>query len=156
MIQSIVFDLDNTLVDFMAMKHQAIEAAIDAMLDAGLDLERADIKTRIDAIYKERGIEYQQVFDDLIFGVFNKIDHRILAAGVIAYRRAREAALKPYPHATSTLMRCCVVELNLPYSPTLPAAKHGCDFAISDFIISLISLLHSMRPASANLPHALF
>ncbi len=105
MIQSIVFDLDNTLVDFMAMKRQAIEAAIDAMLDAGLDLERADIKSRIDTIYKERGIEYQQVFDDLIFGVFNKIDHRILAAGVIAYRRAREAALKPYPHATSTLMQ---------------------------------------------------
>ena len=88
----------------MAMKRQAIEAAIDAMLDAGLELERADIKARIDAIYKERGIEYQQVFDDLIFGVFNKIDHRILAAGVIAYRRAREAALKPYPHATATLM----------------------------------------------------
>ena len=104
MIKAIVFDLDNTLVDFMAMKRQAIEAAIDAMLDAGLELERADVKARIDAIYKERGIEYQQVFDDLIFGVFNKIDHRILAAGVIAYRRAREAALKPYPHATATLM----------------------------------------------------
>jgi putative hydrolase of the HAD superfamily len=105
MIQSVVFDLDNTLVDFMAMKRQAIEAAIDAMLDAGLELERSDIKARIDAIYKERGIEYQQVFDDLIFGVFNKLDHRILAAGVIAYRRAREAALKPYPHATATLMQ---------------------------------------------------
>ncbi len=104
MIKAIVFDLDNTLVDFMAMKRQAIEAAIDAMLDAGLDLERSDIKARIDAIYKERGIEYQQVFDDLIFGIFNKINHRILAAGVIAYRRAREAALKPYPHVTATLM----------------------------------------------------
>ncbi len=105
MISAIVFDLDNTLVDFMAMKRQAIEAAIDAMLDAGLDLERSDIRSRIDVIYKERGIEYQQVFDDLIFGVFNKIDHRILAAGVIAYRRAREAALKPYPHTTATLMQ---------------------------------------------------
>jgi HAD superfamily hydrolase (TIGR02253 family) len=104
MIRAIVFDLDNTLVDFMAMKGQAIESAIDAMLDAGLELERADVKSRIDAIYKERGIEYQQVFDDLIFGVFQKIDHRILASGVIAYRRAREAALKPYPHVTATLM----------------------------------------------------
>lgn len=105
MIQAIVFDLDNTLVDFMAMKQRAIESAIDAMLDAGLELERADIRSRIDAIYKERGIEYQQVFDDLIFGVFQKLDHRILAAGVIAYRRAREAALKPYPHVTATLMQ---------------------------------------------------
>src|SRR5437762_130091 len=105
MIRSIVFDLDNTLVDFMAMKRQAIEAAIDAMLDAGLELERTEIKTRIDTIYKERGIEYQQVFDDLIFGILNEVNHRILAAGVIAYRRAREAALKPYPHVTATLMQ---------------------------------------------------
>lgn len=104
MIKAIVFDLDNTLVDFMAMKRQAIDAAIDAMLDAGLDLERMELRSRIDAIYKERGIEYQQVFDDLIFGIFQKMDHRVLAAGVVAYRRAREAALKPYPHVTATLM----------------------------------------------------
>lgn len=104
MIKAIVFDLDNTLVDFMAMKRQAIDAAIDAMVDAGLELERTEIKGRIDAIYKERGIEYQQVFDDLITDIFQKIDHRVLASGIIAYRRAREAALKPYPHVTATLM----------------------------------------------------
>ena len=104
MLKAIVFDLDNTLVDFMAMKRQSIEAAIDGMLDAGMDMPRVEIKSRIDAIYKERGIEYQQVFDDLLFGVFQKIDHRILAAGIVAYRREREAALKPYPHVTSTLM----------------------------------------------------
>lgn len=105
MLKAIVFDLDNTLVDFMAMKRQAIDAAIDAMLDAGLDLSREEVKSRIDAIYKERGIEYQQVFDDLIFGVFQSMNHRVLASGVIAYRRAREAALKPYPHVTATLMQ---------------------------------------------------
>lgn len=104
MIKAVVFDLDNTLVDFMAMKRQAIDAAIDAMVDAGLELDRAEIKGRIDAIYKERGMEYQQVFDDLITDIFQKIDHRVLASGIIAYRRAREAALKPYPHVTATLM----------------------------------------------------
>jgi putative hydrolase of the HAD superfamily len=104
MIKAIVFDLDNTLVDFMAMKRQAIDAAIDAMVDAGIDLHRDEIKARVDAIYQERGIEYQQVFDDLIFGIFQKIDHRVLASGIIAYRRAREAALKPFPHVTATLI----------------------------------------------------
>ena len=44
MIKAIVFDLDNTLVDFMAMKRQAIDAAIDAMLDAGLDLTREEVE----------------------------------------------------------------------------------------------------------------
>jgi len=86
------------------MKRRAIDAAIDAMVDAGLELEPLEIRARIDAIYEERGMEYQQVFDDLIYNVFQKIDHRVLASGIIAYRRAREAALKPYPHATATLM----------------------------------------------------
>ncbi len=104
MIKAIVFDLDNTLVDFMTMKRRAIDAAIDAMLDAGLDLDRTEVANRIDAIYKERGIEYQNIFDDLLFGLLNKVDHRILASGIVAYRRAREAALKPYPHVTATLM----------------------------------------------------
>jgi len=104
MIKAVVFDLDNTLVDFMSMKRRAIDAAIDAMVDAGLELQPLEIRERIDVIYKERGIEYQQVFDDLIYNIFQKIDHRVLASGIIAYRRAREAALKPYPHVTATLM----------------------------------------------------
>jgi putative hydrolase of the HAD superfamily len=103
-IKAVVFDLDNTLVDFLAMKRSAIDAAINAMVDAGLELEPQDIRSRIDAIYQERGMEYQQVFDDLIYNIFQKIDHRVLASGIIAYRRAREAALKPYPHVTATLM----------------------------------------------------
>jgi FMN phosphatase YigB (HAD superfamily) len=41
-IRAIVFDLDNTLVDFMSMKKLAVEAAIDAMIDAGLTLDRGD------------------------------------------------------------------------------------------------------------------
>lgn len=104
MIKAIVFDLDNTLVDFMAMKRQAIDAAVRAMIDAGLNLSSDNVKERIDTIYKERGIEFQNVFDQLLYDVFNKVDYKILSAGIIAYRRAREAALVPYPHVYLTLM----------------------------------------------------
>ena len=104
MITAVIFDLDNTLVDFMAMKRRAIDAAIDAMIDAGLNLSPDEVKARIDAIYKERGIEFQNVFDQLLYDVFNKVDYKILSAGIIAYRRAREAALVPYPHVYMTLM----------------------------------------------------
>lgn len=103
-MQAVVFDLDNTLVDFMAMKRQAIDAAIGAMIDAGLDMSFADIKGQIDKIYQEQGIEYQKVFDQLLIDTYGKVDFKVLSAGIVAYRRAREAALKPYPHVSATLM----------------------------------------------------
>lgn len=103
MIKAVVFDLDNTLMDFMKMKRRAIEEAIPAMVDAGLQVTPKVANALIDEIYKEQGIEYQQVFDDLLKKILNRIDHKILAAGIVAYRRAREASLIPYPHVYSTL-----------------------------------------------------
>jgi HAD superfamily hydrolase (TIGR02253 family) len=102
-IKAVIFDLDNTLIDFMAMKKQAVDAAINAMIDAGLALSPEDVRSRINAIYKERGIEFQNVFDQLLYDVFNKVDYKILSSGIIAYRRAREAALVPYPHVYMVL-----------------------------------------------------
>jgi HAD superfamily hydrolase (TIGR02253 family) len=113
MLKAVIFDLDNTLVDFMLMKKQAIDAAINAMRDAGLKLSTDEIRHRIDQIYNERGIEFQSVFDELLYREFSKIDHKILSAGVIAYRRAREAALVPYPHVTMTLIRLSKMQLKL-------------------------------------------
>lgn len=103
MIKAVIFDLDNTLVDFMRMKRRAIEAAIPAMIDAGLDVSQEEAHQQIDEIYNEQGIEYQQVFDLLLQRKLNRLDHKILSAGIVAYRRAREAALTPYPHVYSTL-----------------------------------------------------
>lgn len=104
MIKAVIFDLDNTLVDFMSMKKQAISAAIGSMIDAGLTLTPEEVQTRIDTIYKERGMEFQNVFDHLLYDLFQKVDHKILSAGIIAYRKAREAALVPYPHVNMTLV----------------------------------------------------
>jgi len=36
MIKAVIFDLDNTLVDFMSMKRLAVGAAINSMIDAGV------------------------------------------------------------------------------------------------------------------------
>lgn len=113
MIKAVVFDLDNTLVDFMAMKKQAINASISAMKDAGLKLSKSEIQKRIDSIYKEKGIEFQNVFDELLFNEFKKIDYKILSSGIIAYRRAREAALVPYPHVHLTLIELLKMGLKL-------------------------------------------
>jgi putative hydrolase of the HAD superfamily len=123
MIKAIIFDLDNTLVDFMAMKRQAIGAAIHSMIDAGLLLSYEEAGHRIEAIYKERGIEFQNVFDELLYDVFNKVDYKILSAGIIAYRRAREAALVPYPHVYITLMELLKMGLKLAVVSDAPARE---------------------------------
>lgn len=113
MIKAVVFDLDNTLVDFMTMKKLSIEAAVSAMIDSGLPVNREEAYRIIDEIYKEQGIEYQQVFDTFLLKVLNRIDYKILSAGIVAYRRAREAALIPYPHVYSTLNQLLKLGLKL-------------------------------------------
>jgi len=123
MIKAVIFDLDNTLVDFMLMKRQAIDAAIHAMRDAGLKLSNDEIRQGIDEIYEERGMEFQKVFDELLYREFSKIDYKILSAGVIAYRRAREAALVPYPHVTMTLIELSKMHINLGVVSDAPAKE---------------------------------
>jgi HAD superfamily hydrolase (TIGR02253 family) len=133
MIKAVVFDLDNTLVDFMAMKRQAINAAINAMIDAGLQLTSVDLQSRINAIYKERGIEFQNVFDQLLYDEFKKVDYKILSAGVIAYRRAREAALVPYPHVYLTLIELTKMGIKLAVVSDAPAREAWLRLAYLNF-----------------------
>ena len=104
MIRAIVFDLDNTLTDFMRMKEASIVAAIDGMIDAGLSLSREEMRGRIDAIYREQGLEFQRVFDELLQREFGEVDPRVLASGIVSYRRARESNLVLYPHTQMTLL----------------------------------------------------
>jgi putative hydrolase of the HAD superfamily len=112
-IRAVVFDVDNTLVDFRKWKNAAVDAAVVAMIDAGLDLTQEQARRKIFAIYDEKGIEYQGVFDDFLHDVLGYIDHRILAAGIVAYRRAREGALVSYPHVNLALLRLFRMHLKL-------------------------------------------
>jgi len=104
MIKLIIFDLDNTLTDFIRMKDDSIDAAVKAMIDAGLDFSAERIRSEIFRIYDEEGIEYQKVFNRLLVNLVGTVDYRIMAAGIVSYRKAREAALVLYPHVNKTLL----------------------------------------------------
>lgn len=123
MIRAIVFDLDNTLTDFMKMKADAINAAIDGMIDAGLHLPREAVRAKIDAIYQEQGLEYQRVFDQLLESELGRIDPRILASGIVAYRRARESALVLYPHVQMTMLELAKRGIRLGVVSDAPQAQ---------------------------------
>ena len=112
MIRAVIFDLDNTLTDFMRVKETSIEAAADAMIDAGLDARlpknpdetaRARVIRRVREIYDREGIEYQKVFNSYLQEELGAVDYKFLAAAIVGYRRARDSALVPYPHVHLTL-----------------------------------------------------
>lgn len=104
MVKVVIFDLDNTLMDFMGMKEDAVDAAVAAMVDAGLRFPPEKIKEKIYQIYEDRGIEFQNVFDVALSELLGEVDFKIQAAGIVGYRRAREAALVLYPHVKITLI----------------------------------------------------
>ncbi len=104
MIKLIIFDIDNTLTDFIRMKDSSIGASIESMIDAGLMFPPERIKEEIHRIYGEEGIEYQKVFNQLLLNLIGEVDYKILAAGIVGYRRAREASLVLYPHVKVTLI----------------------------------------------------
>lgn len=123
MIKAIIFDLDNTLVDFMLLKERAIEAAIHSMIDAGLKLTAKEADRKIHEIYMKEGIEYQQVFDQLFLEEYGYVDRKIVSAGIVAYRTAREAALKPYPKVFPTLIELIKMGIKLAVVSDAPSKE---------------------------------
>ena len=104
MIKAVIFDLDNTLLDFMKMKEYAVKAAIAGMIEAGLDINPDESYETIIDIYEKKGWENQQVFNDFLNKTIGEVNNKYLAAGIVAYRRAREANLLLYPNVNHTLV----------------------------------------------------
>ncbi|OGI12286.1 hypothetical protein A3K64_03100 [Candidatus Micrarchaeota archaeon RBG_16_36_9] len=103
MIKAIIFDLDNTLIDFMRMKKLSCEAAMDAMISAGLEIEKKKgLKIMFD-LYFQYGLEYQKIFQVFLRKVLGRIDYGIMASGIVAYKRVKEGLLYPYPNVVPTL-----------------------------------------------------
>ena len=104
-IKAIFLDVDNTLLDFNQMKRLCVKSAVDAMLDAGLDIPRKKAIKQVFEVYDAEGIEYKNVLQDFLKNALGKIDYRILAKGVIAYRKMRDGILMPYPEVKSTIIK---------------------------------------------------
>ena len=104
LIKGVVFDLDNTLLDFMKMKQVAVRSAIRGMIEAGLEIDEKKSFDNIISLYEKIGWENQKVFDIFLKNSIGYVDNKFLAAGIVAYRRAREANLLAYPNVNKTLI----------------------------------------------------
>ena len=113
MIQAVIFDLDNTLLDFISMKNKSISSAIDGMIEAGLSVDPKEAFNKIFTIYDNKGYEYQEVLNEYIINELGSIDYKILANGIVAYKKAKEASLVLYPNVIKTLVELSKMGLKL-------------------------------------------
>ena len=113
MIKAVIFDLDNTLMDFMKMKSMSIDAGINGMIEAGLNIDFQESKTKIYDIYEKKGFEYQEVFDDFITESCGTLEHKYLAAAIVSYRKIKDATMVLYPNVNSTLISLSKLGLKL-------------------------------------------
>ena len=123
MIKAIIFDLDNTLLDFVKMKEFSVKAAITAMNEAGLEVDEKKAYEDIFDLYIERGWENQQVFDDYLNQTVGEVSNKILAAGIVSYRRAREATLLVYPNVNKTIIQLIKMGINLAVVSDAPSRE---------------------------------
>jgi putative hydrolase of the HAD superfamily len=101
-IRAILFDLDNTLVDFLRMKEQACRAAAQAMVTSGLRMSEDEAYSSLMQTYFSVGIESDHAFTEFLKRA-GQLDDKILVAGIDAYQKTKNESLKPYPNVESVL-----------------------------------------------------
>ena len=105
------------------MKQFAVKAAITAMIEAGLNVDEEKAYQDIFDLYVEKGWENQQVFDDYLNQTVGNVSNKILAAGIVSYRRAREATLLVYPNVNKTLIELIKMGIQLSVVSDAPSRE---------------------------------
>ncbi len=111
-LRAVLFDLDNTLIDFLRLKRQASDAAGRAMIAAGADFPFSAAEVG-DILFGEYmgDIEGDDVFEKFLRAHHRqklRLDQhavdRITAAAVNAYLKAKLLHQEPYPGVRRTLL----------------------------------------------------
>jgi len=98
MLKAILFDLDNTLLDFSGFKRETALAAAKAMKRAGVPHDEKLIYNKIFEIYEKKGIEYQLTFNEVLheLGIGNPAQfERAKQAAIIAYTKKKFELIRP-------------------------------------------------------------
>jgi len=101
-LKAILFDLDNTLLDFYTLKISAIDAALVAMKNSGLKADLQIVRKELNELFKMHGWEHQQIFQ-LLLEKIGESNPKILAAGIVAYRKEKAKHVQTYPQVIPTL-----------------------------------------------------
>lgn len=101
-IRAIVFDLDNTLIDFMQLKKESCKAAVQAMIAAGLKMDEKQAYAKLMKTYFKVGLESDEAFTHFLIEI-DQFNYKILAAAINRYLEAKNCLIKPYPNVKTVL-----------------------------------------------------
>ncbi len=107
MVHAIIFDLDNTLLDFISFKIETAKVAAKAMVQNGLPTDEISAYGKIFSIYDEKGLDYQKTFHDVVepFQLDPNRSERIQQAAILAYLKRKPEVLHSYPLVKPTLLK---------------------------------------------------
>ncbi len=154
-LKAVLFDLDNTLIDFVLFKKQCSKAAIRAMIEAGLGMEEEKASALLFKMYDDFGWEDQRIFERFLKKVSRKVDYRILANGIAAYRRVKTGHLTPYPRIMETLIKLKSKGLILGIvsdAPKMQAWLRLAETNISEFFDVVVALEDTGRLKPSRMP----
>ncbi len=123
MLKAVLFDLDNTLIDFMHVKKSSVDAALNAMIAAGLPMDQIKARRTLYELYDKYGIEHHEIFQKFLQKVDKKVEYKILASGIVAYRKQQAGIMEPYGTVMPTLIKLREQGLKLAIVTDAPRLK---------------------------------
>jgi putative hydrolase of the HAD superfamily len=155
MIKAVLFDLDNTLHDYVKIKTKCIKASIKAMIKAGLKMNEKEAYKKLIKIYKKSYYESNTIFQDFLEQAYGKLDYKILGAAIVAYRKVRYLNVKPYKNVKKILRELKNKDIRLGIVTDSPIEKAWVrlyNLGIVDYFDLVIGLKHNNHRKPHPLP----
>jgi putative hydrolase of the HAD superfamily len=154
-IKTILFDLDNTLIDFKKMKEEACKSALKAMIKKGLSIPYKSGYKKLMKTYFRVGIESNIAFEEFLKSETGQVETKILAAGINEYLKTKNKFLKPYPNVKTILNKLKKIGLKLAIvtdAPRLKAYQRLVAMGIDDYFDFVIGFEDTGREKASQLP----
>ena len=117
-IRAVFFDIDGTLFSTVDFATRAREASVDAMLEAGLPVNRDELLEELAEVVREFSSNYERHFDKLLLRLPRRVlkglnPAVIIAAGIVAYHDTKTRLLEPFEDGSEVLRRLAQTDLTL-------------------------------------------